>query len=220
MMPTPVPMRAPDTGWPVATPTPVPMSPPATVAHPETAVTARKTAARKLIVRNIINSKTMRDPSKPWRRGSGKSTIRRLARDAARLTTALALVLSELGTARAAARESDAYVAQLADLINGYRTQHRLQRLASDTALSNLAHEHARSMARQNRLSHAGFQQRFEAARSPACVENVAVGSGAPEAEFDAWRNSPIHARNLLDARITRMGIAIDGRYVAFFACQ
>jgi len=35
--PTPVPMRAPDTGWPVATPTPVPMSPPATVAHPEMA---------------------------------------------------------------------------------------------------------------------------------------------------------------------------------------
>ena len=131
-----------------------------------------------------------------------------------------ALVLWELGTLHAAAGEADANVAQLANLINGYRTQHQLQRLASDTALSDLAREHARSMARQNRLSHDGFQQRFERARSPACVENVAVGSGAPEAEFEAWRDSTIHARNLLDARITRMGIATEGRYVAFFACQ
>jgi len=153
-------------------------------------------------------------------RGFDKSTIGRLARDAARFTAAFALALSQLGALHAAAGGADAYVAQLADLINGYRAQHRLQRLASDTALSDLAHEHARSMARQNRLSHDGFQQRLERARSPSCVENVAVGSDTPEAEFEAWRDSPIHARNLLDARITRMGIAIDGRYVAFFACQ
>ena len=48
-------MSAPDTGWPVARPTPVPTSPPAMVAHPDTAVTAMKTA-RKLIVRIIASS--------------------------------------------------------------------------------------------------------------------------------------------------------------------
>jgi hypothetical protein len=55
MMPTPVPISAPDTGWPVATPTPVPMSPPAIVAHP---VSPAKdmTAANSLILESIISS--------------------------------------------------------------------------------------------------------------------------------------------------------------------
>lgn len=59
MMPTPVPMRAPDTGWPVATPTPVPISPPAMVAHPDMAVTATKTASnliRRIIVASSANA--------------------------------------------------------------------------------------------------------------------------------------------------------------------
>lgn len=55
MIPTPVPISAPDTGWPVATPTPVPIRPPAMVAHPETAVTATKTAIA-LILRFIASS--------------------------------------------------------------------------------------------------------------------------------------------------------------------
>lgn len=132
---------------------------------------------------------------------------------------ALALLATAHG-ADAAAGQAGAYTAQLGELINGYRAQHRLAPLALVEPLSELAHEHATYMAREDRLSHDGFQQRFAKARSPACVENVGAGLRTPGAEFEAWRNSPTHARNLLDPRITRMGIAIEGRYVAFFACR
>jgi uncharacterized protein YkwD len=105
-------------------------------------------------------------------------------------------------------------------LINDYRAQHGLASLALDAPLSELAQEQAKRMARERRLSHDGFQERFARARSPTCVENVGSHQGGPEAEFEAWRESPPHAHNLLDPRITRMGIAVDDSYAAFFACR
>jgi uncharacterized protein YkwD len=133
--------------------------------------------------------------------------------------SALAL-LASANDAGAAANQADGYAAELGKLINDYRTQHGLQPLALVAPLSELAHEQAARMARENRLSHEGFQDRFAKARSPACVENVGSHDGPPEIEFAAWRDSPTHAHNLLDPRITRMGIAIERSYVAFFACR
>ena len=131
----------------------------------------------------------------------------------------LVVLAAATNLAAAPVDQADPYAVQLGKLINDYRAQHHLQPLASAPALSELAQEHAAHMAREDRLSHDGFQQRFANAHSPSCVENV--GSyGTPGAEFEAWRNSPMHERNLLDSRITRMGIAIEGRYVTFFACQ
>jgi uncharacterized protein YkwD len=111
-------------------------------------------------------------------------------------------------------------VAQLGKLINDYRTQRGLHALTFDVPLSRLAREHATRMGREHRLSHEDFQQRFARAGSPTCVENVAATPGTAKDEFEAWRDSPTHAHNLLDARITRMGLAIDGRYAVFFACR
>lgn len=132
---------------------------------------------------------------------------------------ALAL-LASTNNASAATDEPDGYAAQLGNLINDYRTQRGLPTIALAAPLSALAREHAMRMAREHRLSHDGFQERFAKARSPTCVENVGETHGGPEVEFDAWRKSPVHDRNLLDSRITRMGIAIEGRYAAFFACR
>jgi uncharacterized protein YkwD len=132
------------------------------------------------------------------------------------------LMLAFLASANAAAGapvDSDPYVERLSKLINGYRAEHAGTPLALTASLSVLAHEHAVAMAKDGRLSHDGFQQRFSNAQSPHCVENVAA-SGTAEATFDAWRDSPTHARNLLDPGISRMGIGVDGRYVAFFACR
>jgi uncharacterized protein YkwD len=128
--------------------------------------------------------------------------------------------LATASAAGAATGEADAYAARLGRLINDHRAQHGLQPLAPVASLAELAREHATYMAREHRLSHDGFQQRFANARSPTCVENVGSSPGTPEAELEAWRNSPTHARNLLDPRITRMGIAIEAGYVAFFACR
>jgi uncharacterized protein YkwD len=132
---------------------------------------------------------------------------------------ALALVACSSG-AEAAGGHAGAYAERLGELINDYRVHRGRQPLALVAPLSELAQKHAADMAREDRLSHEGFEERFANARSPRCVENVGSISGTPQAAFDAWRNSPTHEHNLVDARITRMGIAIEGRYVAFFACQ
>ncbi len=136
---------------------------------------------------------------------------------AAILAIALVAALNEAG---AATGDADAYSARLGRLINAHRAQHGAQPLSPVALLAGLAREHSVLMAREHRLSHDGFQQRFANARSPTCVENVGVDPGTPEAQFEAWRNSPTHAHNLLDPRIARMGIAIEGGYVTFFACR
>jgi uncharacterized protein YkwD len=137
------------------------------------------------------------------------------------LAAMLALVVALVVTgAHAAPDQSDAYSRQLGRLINDYRARHGVRPLAFDAPLAELAHDHATRMAREDRLSHDDFKERFSKARSPTCVENVGSGHGTAKAEFEAWRNSPAHDHNLLDSRITRMGIAIEGRYVTFFACR
>jgi uncharacterized protein YkwD len=136
------------------------------------------------------------------------------------LTVTIALMLLAANAAAAPANQSDPYATQLGKLINDYRARHDAPPLALDASLSELAHEHAARMAREKRLSHDGFQERFAKAGSPRCVENVGWNQRTPEAEFAGWRDSPTHARNLLDPGIVRMGIGIQDRYVAFFACR
>ena len=134
----------------------------------------------------------------------------------------LLLVLA-LMAAPSLARVDDAdakrYTDELGRLINEYRVQHGLRPLAPADLLAGLAHEQASRMAREERLSHDGFRQRLDKAHAPHCVENVGAGYRSARAELDAWRNSPVHDRNLLDPRIGYMGLAIDQGYVAFFAC-
>jgi uncharacterized protein YkwD len=137
--------------------------------------------------------------------------------------TKRALLLAFLATANLAATpadQPDAYAVQLGKLINDYRAQHDVPPLALDAPLSGLAREHAARMAEDKRLSHYGFEERFAKAGSPRCVENVGWNQRTPEAEFAGWRDSPTHAKNMLDPAITRMGIGIQDRYVTFFACR
>ena len=137
-----------------------------------------------------------------------------------KLAVTIALVFFAGGAVGAATDPADPYAAQLGKLINDYRAQHGVPPLAPDPSLSELAREHAARMARDKRLSHHGFEERFAKAGSPRCVENVGWNQRTPEAEFTGWRDSPTHARNLLDADVTRMGIGIDDRYVTYFACR
>lgn len=131
---------------------------------------------------------------------------------------AATLALACLASANVAAKDA-IDVDGLGQLINRYRAERGGKALALDAPLSALAHEHAAAMAKDGRLSHDGFQQRFSNARSPHCVENVAA-SGTAQTTFNAWRDSSIHAHNLLDPDISRMGLGVDGRYITFFACR
>jgi uncharacterized protein YkwD len=132
----------------------------------------------------------------------------------------LAFAALAASPANAASVGPDVYRAELAAGINDYRAQHQLPPLATDAALAALAQAHARTMAQQDRLSHDGFPRRFEQARARTCVENVGWNYESAKAELDGWRHSPEHDRNLLDARIARMGLGIENGYAVFFACS
>ena len=114
---------------------------------------------------------------------------------------------------------SEGYVHHLGNLINDYRASHGLQPLIPAKNLAALADAHSAGMAAQRKLSHDGFRNRAQRAQSDVCVENVGWNYPSPEAQLEGWRNSPTHDRNLLDPNVTRMGLAVNTRYVAFFAC-
>lgn len=114
---------------------------------------------------------------------------------------------------------SEAFIGRVAALINEYRSQHRLDRLASAAVLEQVADGHSQHMAQAGRPSHGGFRDRFRQVDGSICVENIAAHFDTPEALFEGWRRSPSHDRNLLEPRIVRMGLAARDRYVTFFAC-
>jgi uncharacterized protein YkwD len=119
-----------------------------------------------------------------------------------------------------AERLASPYARHLTQLINDYRARNGLGPLVLVTELSALAAEHSAQMAELRRLSHDGFRGRFDRASARVCVENVGVNFPHPEAQLDGWRASPGHHRNLLEPRISRVGIAQSSAFVTFFACS
>lgn len=113
-----------------------------------------------------------------------------------------------------------AFTRQLAALINAYRARHGLAPLTPAERLTAIAQDHARALARAGRLSHDGFGARFERADSDLCVENLAHNHRSPEAVLQGWQRSPEHHRNLLEPRVTQLGLGADARIVTFFACS
>jgi uncharacterized protein YkwD len=127
------------------------------------------------------------------------------------------LLLGGVGIARADRFDDDLLV-----LINRYRSAKGLKALASSPRLSGLAAEHSQAMREQDRMSHEGFEGRFNRAAAEgdrSCVENVAWNHPTPQSLFDDWRRSPGHNRNMLERKINRAGIVRSGAYVTFFAC-
>ena len=106
------------------------------------------------------------------------------------------------------------------DALNAYRSGQGLAPLTAAPGLQRLAAEHSAMMASQGGLSHEGFDRRFEGAGAELCVENVAQGHRSAEQLIQGWRAVPTHHRNMLESRVTYAGIASQGRYVTFLACD
>ena len=104
--------------------------------------------------------------------------------------------------------------------MNQYREQLGPRPLGVESELSALAREHSVAMAKTGRLSHDGFPLRVRRSGYRMCVENVGWNYGTSDAQLGGWRRSPGHDRNLLDERVTRMGIGVASDYVTFIACQ
>ena len=112
------------------------------------------------------------------------------------------------------------YAARVVYALNAYRAEKGLPALLPSPALATLAAEHSTDMASRKRPSHDGFAQRFERTGADLCVENVAQGFRIPEQVIIGWRHVATHHRNLLEPRVRYLGLANNGLYVTFFACD
>jgi len=105
----------------------------------------------------------------------------------------------------------DAVAAQ--SMISGYRVNNGLGVVTIDPDLMRLATAQAQVMAAKGKLDHdAGepFQARIRKSGFDAAVavENIGAGYHTLAEAFSGWRDSPPHRANMLNASVTRMGIA------------
>ena len=105
----------------------------------------------------------------------------------------------------------DAGAAQ--SMISGYRHNNGLGAVTIDPELMRLANEQATAMAARGTLDHSvnrPFQERIRKSRFDAtvAVENIGAGYHTLAEAFSGWRDSPPHRENMLNANVTRMGIA------------
>jgi hypothetical protein len=104
---------------------------------------------------------------------------------------------------------------QLMQATNGDRAQHGLGLLRWDPALSRAAEAHAYQMVRHGELSHqyageADLMTRagHYGAHFSTVAENIAIAP-TPQSVESEWMHSPPHRRNILDARLTTVGIGL-----------
>ena len=105
----------------------------------------------------------------------------------------------------------DAEAAQ--SMISGYRRNNGLSAVTLDPELMRLASEQASAMAASGKLDHEvahPFQERIRKSHFDAsvAVENIGAGYHTLAEAFSGWRDSPPHRANMLNASVTRMGIA------------
>ncbi len=114
-----------------------------------------------------------------------------------------------------------------ASMISGYRKNNGLGPVSLDPALTRLAEQQARVMARRDKLDHnAGgtFAERMQASgyKYQAGAENIGAGYHTLAEAFSGWRDSPPHRANMLHKGVTRLGIAAiyepNSKYKVFWA--
>jgi hypothetical protein len=115
---------------------------------------------------------------------------------------------------------------QLFEALNGERTAHGLSVLQWDNALFKAARHHALLMLNLNRLEHqlpseSNLEGRLAeaGARFSAIAENIAIGPN-PRIIQAGWMDSPGHRKNILDPRLTSVGIAAVRGPGGLFAVQ
>lgn len=109
---------------------------------------------------------------------------------------------------------------------NAERAQRGLQPLKWDETLHHAAQRHAGEMAARESISHQYAGEPDLAGRGHAAgakftviSENVAEAWSAPEIH-DAWMHSPDHRANLLDPRVTAVGISVLRRGQQLYAVE
>ncbi|MCD4752681.1 MAG: hypothetical protein K8R40_06390 [Anaerolineaceae bacterium] len=109
------------------------------------------------------------------------------------------------------------FESSLISLINNERTNRGLGTLSVYSSLTTAARGHSQDMACNNFFSHTGsdgsspFSRIIAAGYSYSLAsENIYAGSGSnnsASAAFNAWMNSDDHRNNMLDSRMTHIGV-------------
>ena len=101
-------------------------------------------------------------------------------------------------------------------LINAYRKQHGLRPVELHPQLTTAAKDHARDLAKWDRISHFGsdgsnpWDRVKRSGYNPkVAAENVGTGQATIDEVFKGWRESEGHNKNLLLPDATQMGIAL-----------
>jgi uncharacterized protein YkwD len=114
-----------------------------------------------------------------------------------------------------------------ASMISGYRRNNGLSPVTVDPELMRMAGEQANAMAAHDKMEHdVGTPFRDRIRNSPfhnsVAVENISAGYRTLAEAFSGWRDSPPHRANMLNAAVTRMGIAAvyapKSKYKVFWA--
>jgi uncharacterized protein YkwD len=115
-----------------------------------------------------------------------------------------------------------------ASMISDYRRGFALGPVEIDPTLMRVAEDHARAMAKADKVSHdiggKGLKQRMQAASYQAVImaENVGAGYQTLAEAFSGWRDSPSHNKNMLIPAVTKMGIGTayvpNSKYKVYWA--
>jgi hypothetical protein len=129
-----------------------------------------------------------------------------------RLARTFAFVLSvasalALGTPAAYASGPSDTSQFLADT-NGARTSHGIAPLSFDANLTSMAQAWSNHMAAVGTISHNPSLPQFRAESWSLLGENVGMGLAVASLQ-QAFLNSPMHYRNIIDSAFTRVGIAV-----------
>ncbi len=117
--------------------------------------------------------------------------------------------------------------AAAASMISGYRSNNGLGPVGVDPELMRFAGDQAHAMAARDKMDHDAakpFAERIRAAglSGSVAVENISAGYHTLAEAFSGWRNSPPHRANMLNASVTRLGIAAvyapNSKYKVFWA--
>ncbi len=118
--------------------------------------------------------------------------------------------------------------AAAASMISDYRKGYVLGPVEIDPTLMRAAEDHARAMAKADKVSHdiggKGLKQRLQAVsyREAIAAENVGAGYQTLAEAFSGWRDSPSHNKNMLLPAVTKMGIATayvpNSKYKVYWA--
>lgn len=120
--------------------------------------------------------------------------------------------------------DSDRFDQEVLRLVNQARNQQKLKPLSMSEKLDTAADDYSQKMIEENRFSHRGSDgsspgDRIEKAdytQWNTWAENIAAGQQSAKDVVEAWMRSPGHRANILNSRVTHMGLGYaegDARY-------